>query len=135
MLLWIAEKFQGWSDPRSELSEKFNYDDLITNLLVYWWSNSFTTAARLYKESLTSSKDAVNVVLSPSTIPIGVALFPFELFPPPTQFVVDKFKGLLHLSHEEMGGHFAALDEPERLHASFTAFRAKWREHQQKVHT
>jgi len=125
MLIWIAEKFQGWSDPNTELKAKFSMDDLITNVMVYWWSNSFTTAVRLYKESLTESKDAVNVVLSSVAVPAGVAIFPFELFPPPAAYVEDKFKHLIHFSKEVKGGHFAALEQPKALYTSFAAFREK----------
>ena len=67
----------------------------------------------------------MNVVLRNVNVPAGVALFPFELFPPPVAYVEDKFKHLLHLSAESKGGHFAALDEPRALHASFVAFRTK----------
>jgi len=39
----------------SGLLERYTYDELIDNLMIYWVSNSFTTAIRIYAEQYTKS--------------------------------------------------------------------------------
>ena len=121
MLAWIADKFQKWSDPKQVLTSKFARDDIITNVMVYWASNSFTSAARLYREAVMSNA-MFDVLLRPITVPSGVALFPHELFPPPAAFVKEKYKLLVHLETMQQGGHFAALEVPVLLYQHFAKF-------------
>ena len=44
---WITEKFHSWSDSSLPLEEKFEMDDLLTNCMIYWVTNSITSSMRL----------------------------------------------------------------------------------------
>ena len=54
---YILEKFSAWTDldflqlPDGGLTQKFTLDELITNVMIYWVTGSFTTAARYIKEN------------------------------------------------------------------------------------
>ena len=123
-LAWIADKFQRWSDPQQPLTDKFTADDIITNVMMYWASDSFTSAARLYKEAFQSG-DVLHAVLGQVAVPVAVALYPHELWPPPTLFVREKYKRLLDVEDMQEGGHFAALETPHLLHRQFARFAAQ----------
>lgn len=37
---WIIEKFRAWSDCNGELQQKFSKDELLTNIMIYWVTNT-----------------------------------------------------------------------------------------------
>src|SRR5947199_980472 len=48
---WIIEKWYGWSDHDGDLDKVFTKDELLTNIMIYWVTNSGTSSARIYYES------------------------------------------------------------------------------------
>ena len=108
---WIAEKFHKWSqhdgDPHSAISR----DDLLTNISVYWFTQSITSSVRMYYESRNYTERPF-----PKRVeaPTAVANFPGELSLPPRAWVEHQFN-LVRFSHPARGGHFAALEVPELL--------------------
>src|SRR5690606_12211535 len=49
---WIVEKFHGWSDlPTGSPDDKFTKDELLTNISLYWFTQSITSSARIYYEN------------------------------------------------------------------------------------
>ena len=111
---WIVCKFQSWSDPSLPLEEKFNLDDLLTNCMVYWVTNSITSSMRLYKEQFRTSEG--NAVGSLKVkVPVALSLFPHELFPPADTQIRRKFQDIVLFRKHTTGGHFAALEKPDLL--------------------
>lgn len=45
-----------YSKINDEFLQKYSYDNLIDNLMIYWTSKSITTAMRIYTEQFTESK-------------------------------------------------------------------------------
>ena len=60
---YILEKFSSATHPSSvnypdgRLLEKFELDDLLNNIMVYWISGSITSSMRLYKETFGNLED------------------------------------------------------------------------------
>jgi len=48
---WIIEKWYGWSDHDGDLDQLYTKDDLLTNLTIYWLTNSGGSSARIYYEN------------------------------------------------------------------------------------
>src|SRR5207253_655636 len=48
---WIIEKWYGWSDHDGDLEKVFTKDELLTNVMIYWVTNSGASSARIYYES------------------------------------------------------------------------------------
>ncbi len=48
---WIVEKFRGWSDVDGNVEKKFTKDELLTNITIYWVTQTANSAGRLYYES------------------------------------------------------------------------------------
>ncbi len=48
---WIIEKFRGWSDVDGNVEKKFTKDELLTNITIYWATETANSAGRLYYES------------------------------------------------------------------------------------
>ena len=63
---WIFEKFYSWGDWQSCLS----YEDIITNIMIYWITNSIYTSCRVYHENSNHLTPIGGI-----KVPTGVSLF------------------------------------------------------------
>ena len=115
LLAWIAEKFTEWTDP----SSKIDRDQLLTNVSVYWFTRTANSAARLYAEFARSGSAWGKV--EPSTVPAGVAQFPYEIVPPIRRFA-ERSNNIVHWSEFDRGGHFPAMEQPDLLVGDIRAF-------------
>ena len=115
LLAWIAEKFAEWTDPASVIDR----DQMLTNVSVYWFTGTVNSAARLYAEFGRSGGGWGK--LEPSSVPAGVAQFPYEIFPPIRRFA-ERSNNIVHWTAFEHGGHFAAMEQPDLLVADVRAF-------------
>lgn len=70
---WIVEKFQGWSDPGRFIEDKYSRDDLLTNVMIYWLTNTITSSMRLYKESFGASIETIAVLYKQVTVPVCIS--------------------------------------------------------------
>jgi pimeloyl-ACP methyl ester carboxylesterase len=114
---WILEKFREWADPASRLP----LDTLLTNVTLYWVTNSIAPSVRLYLESVqTPLRFAAGERIA---VPCGIARFPYEAPFPPRSWV-DRVYDVRRWTEMPRGGHFAALEAPELLAADVAAFFA-----------
>jgi pimeloyl-ACP methyl ester carboxylesterase len=97
-------------------------DDVLDNITHYWLTNSGVSAARLYWESRLAFFDVKGV-----EIPVGVTVFPDELYPAPRSWAERAYPNLVHFGVVDRGGHFAAWEQPEllstELRATFRSLR------------
>lgn len=110
---WIVEKFRTWSDCDGDVESVFSKDELLTNITLYWLTNTIGTSVRLYYEA---QHDLPNSPTQPCYIdtPTGFARFPKEISSPP-QTWLRRAHNLVRFTEFERGGHFAALERPEAL--------------------
>ena len=85
-------------------------DDVLDNITHYWLTNSGVSSARLYWESHLAFFDVKGV-----DIPVGVTVFPDELYPAPRSWAEKAYPKLIHFNKVAAGGHFAAWEQPEVL--------------------
>jgi pimeloyl-ACP methyl ester carboxylesterase len=97
-------------------------DDVLDNVTHYWLTNSGISSARLYWESHLAFFDVKGV-----EIPVGVTVFPDELYPAPRSWAEKAYPQLIHFNEVDEGGHFAAWEQPqlfsEELRAAFRKLR------------
>ena len=97
-------------------------DDVLDNVTHYWLTNSGISASRLYWESKLGFFDIKGVEL-----PVGITVFPDELYPAPRTWAEDAYPNLIHYGVADEGGHFAAWEQPQKLseeiRATFRPFR------------
>jgi pimeloyl-ACP methyl ester carboxylesterase len=110
---WFLEKFRAWSDCGGDLWSRFTPDQLLTNLTLYWATETAGSAARLYYEGLTASSDQHGPT-GPVTVPTAVAIFPADIVPAPRSFA-ERWFNLQRWTDMPRGGHFAAWEEPALL--------------------
>src|SRR5438552_19113398 len=49
---WIVEKFRTWSDCDGEIERRFTKDQLLTNVMLYWVTETANSSCRLYYETI-----------------------------------------------------------------------------------
>jgi len=116
---WVVDKFWAWSDHGGDLETSFSKDELLTNVMLYWVTNSMPSSTRIYYESQHNQPRPASMtpfVTSGKPSPIGYALFPKEINVPPRAWVERQSGGtLIHWTEMPRGGHFAALEQPQLL--------------------
>jgi pimeloyl-ACP methyl ester carboxylesterase len=121
---WLLEKFFAWSDGNDELTHRFNLDDLLTNVSVYWFSGNVAATLRIYEEN---ARQPLRFGSGERIIPpLSYACFPKEIINPPREWVERVFN-IVRWTEMPIGGHFAALEQPWALasdiHEAFSTFR------------
>jgi pimeloyl-ACP methyl ester carboxylesterase len=107
LLAWIVEKFRAWSDCDGHPENAFSRDQLLTNVMVYWVTQSISSSARLYWEHQHGAAEKVERV----EVPTGVARYPKEVLRFPRAWVERRYN-VTHWAVMPCGGHFAAMEQP-----------------------
>ena len=97
----------------------FTKDELLTNVTIYWVTQTINSSTRIYHESQQSpwnlgQGDRVQV-------PCGVVRFPKDNTRPPREWAKRSYN-VQRWTEMPQGRHFAALEEPELLVEDIRAF-------------
>jgi epoxide hydrolase len=91
-------------------------DHIITNVAIYWLTNTAASAARFYYENKHAEQPT-----GPSTVPIGLASFAFD-FRPIRRFAERDHANIVSWSEFDRGSHWAAHDAPDLLLGDLRSF-------------
>ena len=119
LLSWIVEKFRTWSDSGGDPERCFTRDQLLTNVTLYWVTETITSSARLYWESRHSGMPATSLPFV--DVPTGVARYPKEVLRWPRSWVERQYR-VVHWAEMDRGGHFPAMEQPELFVDDVRAF-------------
>ena len=106
---WILEKFYQWMDCQGDPMNIVSLDELLDNIMLYWLPDAGASSARIYWESFGSN----TLSSAPVAIPSAISIFPKEIFKSSERWARKRFSDLLYFNVLEVGGHFAALEQPE----------------------
>ena len=120
-LAWIVEKFKEWTFPTADLPEAaIDRDDLLTNVMLYWLTDTGASSAHFYYESMHGS----HWHATPATTPTGVAVFAEDVA---IRRYAEQGNNIVHWSEFARGGHFAALEAPDLFIDDVRAFFSRLR--------
>jgi pimeloyl-ACP methyl ester carboxylesterase len=116
---WIIEKHFAWTQPPTgDLEAHFNRDDLLTNVTLYWATESINAANRYYAE--------IPPTLGPDdriSVPTGIAVPPnVAAKRPPPEYVARRRTDIRRWTELPRGGHFVAVEEPSLIAADLRSF-------------
>lgn len=116
---WIIEKYQAWSDlgESGDLESAYTKDELLTNLTIYWVTQTINSSIRNYYEGFHQSEISYDDYVK---TPVGVIVFPANL--PPPRVLAERTLNVKRFTEAPRGGHFAALETPEILVDDIRAF-------------
>jgi glycine/serine hydroxymethyltransferase len=110
-MLMCAEEYAkqiDW-DPTQSQRSPIARDTILTNVTIYWFTETAGSAARLYLEA---AAQAWGDRPAPSAVPSGVASF---LCDRAVRGLAELSNTITHWSQFPTGGHFASLQAPELL--------------------
>lgn len=111
---WITERFHDWADLSAKsLDEAFPKDRLLTNIMLYVMTDSFTTGAWYYRGLIEEGGVALKAGERCET-PTAFANFPGEpLYTAPPRSWAERAYNIVRWTDMPRGGHFAAMEEPD----------------------
>lgn len=99
--------------------ESVSPDDILTNVSIYWLTNTGASAARFYYENAQHTEPAEQ-----TSVPIGLASFAFD-FRPIRKFVDRDHGNVVSWNEYDRGSHWAAHDAPDLLVGDIRQFFGK----------
>ncbi|WIG59326.1 MAG: Epoxide hydrolase [Ktedonobacterales bacterium] len=121
---WILEKWRAWSDSHGDLTTRFSRDFLLTNLTIYWATQTISSSMRDYFDNRWFDH-----TLGPSDFvqaPSGIAVFAHQSADegkPPREWG-ERLYNVRQWTPMPSGGHFAPAEEPELLARDIATFFA-----------
>ena len=113
---WIIEKMYSWSDLKdNNIESVYSKDTLLANIMVYVVTKTFNTATWIYYGRREEGGRFFPKDFKKIEIPTAAAIFPAEMSEWPPRSYVDRMFNITQWTEMPSGGHFAALEEPERL--------------------
>jgi pimeloyl-ACP methyl ester carboxylesterase len=110
------------------LLHKFNKDDLLTIVMLYWTTNSISSSIRIYKTnsefmfSTAHFKNKIFNAIVMSNVSVAYQFFENDLNFNPKRVVLQKYPGLIQYNIVKNGGHFASFQNPVKSADDFVNF-------------
>ena len=123
---WIVDKFHAWSDCHGDVESRFTKDELLTNIFLYWATETVGSSFLPYFDftssgALTWMREAFKQWTGSTDVPAAFALFPKDISQPPREWA-ERFFNVQRWTEMPRGGHFAAMEEPGLLAADIRTF-------------
>jgi microsomal epoxide hydrolase len=114
-LAWIVEKFRAWSAAAKVPEDAIDRDHMLTDVSIYWYTNSGGSSAQMYFEmaDLLPTAPTRPAAPPPLPVPLGVAIFPQDQALPIRRYADRAFPNIVQWNEYDRGGHFAAMEEPD----------------------
>jgi pimeloyl-ACP methyl ester carboxylesterase len=114
---WILDRFHSWSD--GDLDARFGKDVLLTNIMLYWVTQTIGSSIFTYYAEAQSASLTVDDYVD---CPVGLALFPDDIGGIPPRRLAQRTLAVTHWTEMPRGGHFGALEEPALYARDVVAF-------------
>ena len=125
LMAWIVEKWRAWTNPNGNIEDYFSKDELLTNVMIYWATETANSSVRSYYERAHDSRS-----LAPNDkirVPTGVALSMESVQRAPREWVERRYTDIRHWTEFSTGGHFLAEENPELLAKDIREFFRQFR--------
>ncbi len=117
---WIVEKFRAWGDTNGDVESRFDKDDLLTNLTIYWATGTAASSVRMYYEFVREPLKVGRV-----ETPVGMLMSHKDLFPAAPREWGERLFNVVRWTDTQVGGHFLEWEEPELVARELQAFFAE----------
>jgi len=118
-LSWILDLFDGFGDHEGVIDQ----DALLTNVMIYWLTNTAESSSRLYYENAHVSNPLAGEKNAALT---GISVFGND-FRTIRRFAERDNTNIVFWTEHMRGTHFAAIDEPEGLTSDIRSFFRRFR--------
>lgn len=118
---WVIEKFREWSDCAGDVEARFTKDELLTNLTIYWVTETIHSSMRLYYDHRHHTKP-LSPIHRTIDVPTGVTLTVEPVNKAPQEWALRTYTNLQYWTTLPRGGHFSAFEEPALLAEEIRTF-------------
>jgi pimeloyl-ACP methyl ester carboxylesterase len=116
---WILSMINAGAAPDIIEQAFGGKDELLTNIMIYWVTQTAGSSARMYKVEAMAAWGG-SQPLQKCNVPAGVSLFPREAqFP---KEWAERFVNVVSFNKMNEGGHFAALEVPDLFAGELRSF-------------
>jgi pimeloyl-ACP methyl ester carboxylesterase len=116
---WIGEKFRRWSDCDGDIETRFRKGELLTNLTIYWATETIGSSMRLYYETVRQLSDPGQQ--GGGAVPNAMLMSSKDMFPTPREWT-ERSACIDRWTEIDRGGHFLEWEEPELVADDIRAF-------------
>ncbi len=113
LMAWIVEKWRAWTDPDGNIEDYFSKDELLTNVMIYWATETANSSMRSYYERAHDTRRLKSD--ERILVPTGVALTTEPVERAPREWAQRRYADLRRWTEFSSGGHFLAAENPELL--------------------
>lgn len=103
---WVLEKFHAWTDRPDDFVNRYGRDRLLTNLTVYWVTQTIASSIRLYAECTRSNSFHLDV-----KVPTCMLMAGSDMFLMPREWAA-RSTNIARWVQLDCGGHFLEWEEP-----------------------
>ena len=118
----MLEKFWAWSDHGTDragsLWDALDRDRVLTDATLYWLTGTALSAMRIYYERAHMSEPYLDQFVE---VPTAFLRFPRDPWGGPRDLVARSYH-LVRYEEASAGGHFSAMEQPERLSEDLREF-------------
>ncbi len=113
---WVLEKFRAWSDCGGDVEACYTKDELLTNISVYWFTQTINSSIRVYRDGF-GADSRMGIPDVPTAHLIGHEQIPNA----PEEWTRRLFR-IDRYVEAERGGHFMEWEQPEIAAEDLRAF-------------
>lgn len=124
---WIIEKFYLWSDCNGQLETRFSKDILLTNIMIYWITETINSSMRRYYEAYHDINHNPLKLGKRIETQTAIAMFPGEKELIVPREWAERCYNIKRWTEMPSGGHFPALEEPLLLVEDIRSFARNFR--------
>jgi pimeloyl-ACP methyl ester carboxylesterase len=106
---WIVEKLRGWSDCGGEIGRSYTKDEILTNIMIHWLTETIGSSMRIYRANAAIPAEHYTRRVE---VPSGFSLFRGDVILPPHAWL-KRVANVVRITEPPRGGHFAPFEEPE----------------------
>jgi pimeloyl-ACP methyl ester carboxylesterase len=121
---WLIERRHAWSDCGDDLESVYSKDELLTNLMIYWCTNSAASSLSIYANAADRPWQPAHPGEPVVSAPTALSTFSYHARKP-GPWAQTYYDLRWHRTHDR-GGHFAPAEVPAAvvtdLRESFTLF-------------
>lgn len=128
---WLLERRRNWSDCGGDLESRYSRDFLLTNVSLYWFTQSIASSMQLYAEQFRAGSVAADNYTGPQLparieAPTGIGVYPEEVALLPRKLCA-RAANLVYWNVLDAGGHFAPAEVPDTYVRELRTFFQKLR--------
>jgi pimeloyl-ACP methyl ester carboxylesterase len=112
---WLLNRRYAWGDCRGDIESRFSKDELLTNIALYWFTDTLWSSVRYYAFAVDYPWQPSHTRTPRVEVPTG-----FTMFRPdrPPGFELERVDlsttfNVASVRMHESGGHFGPAEEPE----------------------